>query len=258
MINSQGAMKSLLGENELHPAHVIHEHGTSSIVLICEHASNVIPQSLNNLGLAAEDLNRHIAYDIGAEGVSRLLSRLLDAPLVLNRYSRLAYDCNRSPEHPGAMPEISEIFEIPGNRNLSAEDKLARITKLYRPFHEETAKLFDRRAAHGKSTMVVTIHSFTRIYQGKTRDVEIGLLFDRDARMANALVNSFPGFDTRLNEPYSAKDGVMHTANLHADSRGLPNIMIEIRNDLIETERGQQEWAQRLSVPLNQLAAKGV
>ncbi len=251
-------MKSLLGENELHPAHVIHEHGTSPIVLICEHASNIIPERLGTLGLKHEDLQRHIAYDIGAGGVSRLLSKLLDAPLVLQRYSRLAYDCNRSPEHPGAMPELSEIFEIPGNRNLSADAKLARIAALYRPFHEETAKLLDRRAAHNKHTMVVTIHSFTKTYQGKTRDVEIGLLFDRDARMANALVKSFPGFDTRLNEPYSARDGVMHTANLHAASRGLPNIMIEVRNDLIATERGQQEWAQRLSVPLNQLAAKGV
>ncbi len=250
-------MKSLLGENELHPAHIINEHGTSPMVLICEHASNVVPESLNNLGLSPDDLQRHIAYDIGAEGVSRLLSKLLDAPLVLHRYSRLAYDCNRSPEHPGAMPEVSEVFEIPGNRNLSPEDKLARITALYRPFHEKIAKLLDRRAVHGRSTLFVTIHSFTKNYQGKIRDVEVGLLFDRDARMANALVKSFPGFDTRLNEPYSAKDGVMHTAHLHAASRGLPNIMIEVRNDLIETERGQQEWAQRLSVPLNQLAAKG-
>ncbi len=250
-------MTDLLEPREEHPALILNELGSSPIVLVCEHASNRLPESLGLLGLKPEDLNRHIAFDIGAEPVSRMLSRLLDAPLVLQRYSRLAYDCNRSPEHPGAMPDVSEIYEIPGNRNLDAGAKLARINALYRPFHAKLAGLLDRRAVHGKKTLFVTIHSFTRIYMGKERTVELGLLFDRDARMANELAKSFPGIDTRLNEPYSAKDGVMHTANLHAATRGLPHIMIEVRNDLITTERGQQEWAQRLSVPLSKLATKG-
>jgi predicted N-formylglutamate amidohydrolase len=251
-------MTDLLEPGEEHPALVLNEKGQSPIFLVCEHASNRLPRKLGNLGLSPEDLSRHIAYDIGAEAVSRMLSKLLDAPLVLQRYSRLAYDCNRSPEHPGAMPEISEIFEIPGNKNLSPGAKLARINALYRPFHAELATLLDNRAIHNRPTLFVTVHSFTKIYMGKERAVELGLLFDRDARIANELAKAFPGFDTRLNEPYSAKDGVMHTANLHAATRALPNIMIEVRNDLITTERGQQEWAQRLSVPLSKLATKGV
>jgi predicted N-formylglutamate amidohydrolase len=250
-------MIDLLEPGEEHPALVLNEKGHSPVVLVCEHASNRLPRKLGSLGLNPEDLDRHIAYDIGAEAVSRTLSKLLDAPLVLQRYSRLAYDCNRSPEHPGAMPEVSEIFEIPGNKNLSPEAKLARINALYRPFHTELSGLLDRRAVNNKKSLFVTIHSFTEIYLGKQRAVELGLLFDRDARIANELAKAFPGFDTRLNEPYSAKDGVMHTANLHAASRGLANIMIEVRNDLITTERGQQEWAQRLSVPLSKLATKG-
>jgi predicted N-formylglutamate amidohydrolase len=250
-------MTDLLEPGEDHPTLILNEAGKSPILLVCEHASNRIPKRLGSLGLKQEDLQRHIAYDIGAEGVSRLLSKILDAPVVLQRYSRLAYDCNRSPENPASMPELSEIFEIPGNKNLSPDQRLARINALYRPFHDDLARLIDRRTAHGQRTIFVTIHSFTKVYMGRTRDVELGLLFDNDARLANTLSKSFPGIVTRLNEPYSAKDGVMHTANLHAAARGLLNVMIEVRNDLIETERGQQEWAQRLSVPLNQVATKG-
>jgi predicted N-formylglutamate amidohydrolase len=256
MMSERGIMSSLLAPDEKHPAELINEAGTSPVFLVCEHASNRLPKNLGTLGLQPADLQRHIAYDIGAEGVSRLLAKLLNAPLVLQRYSRLAYDCNRSPEHPGAMPEVSEVFEIPGNKGLSPDQRLARITSIYRPFHESLAAALDRRAAHAKPTLFVTIHSFTKIYLGKTRDVELGLLFDRDSSLANMLAKSFPGIVTRLNEPYSAKEGVRHKENLHAATRGLPNIMIEIRNDLIATERGQQEWAQRLSVALNHLAKK--
>jgi predicted N-formylglutamate amidohydrolase len=250
-------MTDLLEPGEENPTLILNETGQSPVFLVCEHASNKLPRKLGKLGLSPDDLKRHIAYDIGAEGVSRLLSKLLDAPLILQRYSRLAYDCNRSPEHLAAMPERSEIFDIPGNKELSPEARLQRINAIYRPFHAEVSRVLDTRAVHGRRTLFVTIHSFTRVFMGATRDVELGLLFDHDARMAVALSKSFPGIITRLNEPYSAKDGVMHTANLHAATRLLPHVMIEVRNDLITTERGQQEWAQRLSVPLNQVAQKG-
>jgi predicted N-formylglutamate amidohydrolase len=235
---------------------VVNEGGLSPIVLICEHASKRLPIKLENLGLSEAELQRHIAYDIGAEGTARILSKLLDAPLILQRYSRLAYDCNRPPEAEGAMPEMSEVTLIPGNKNLSAAAKRARIREIYRPFHNTIADVLDDRAAHNRRAIPVSIHSFTKSYKGKTRSVELGLLFDRDAWLANLLVRSFPGINTQLNEPYGPKDGVMHLMNLHAAPRGLQHLMIEIRNDLIETERGQQEWAQRLSVPLIQAVAK--
>ena len=249
-------MTELLSAGEEQAGTIINENGTSPIVLVCEHASNVLPKNLGNLGLSDADLNRHIAYDIGAEGTARILAKLLDAPLILQRYSRLAYDCNRPPEAEGAMPEVSEVTPIPGNKNLRPEEKLQRIAEIYRPFQNTIASFLDSRAAHGKRAIPVSIHSFTKLYKGKTRDVELGLLFDRDARLANLLVKSFPGFNTQLNEPYGPKDGVMHLMNLHAAPRGLQHLMIEIRNDLIETERGQQQWAQRLSIPLQQAAAK--
>jgi predicted N-formylglutamate amidohydrolase len=188
--------------------------------------------------------------------VARLLSRLLDAPLVLQRYSRLVYDCNRPPESPSAMPEESETTRIPGNEKLSAEDKLSRIEAIYRPFHAAVAAVLDARAAHGRIASVVSIHSFTPVFKGKPRNFELGILHDRDTRLANMLVKGFPKADVRRNEPYGPKDGVLHTLNLHAGVRGLRHAMIEIRNDLIMQERGQDEWAQRLSLPLIQAAAK--
>jgi predicted N-formylglutamate amidohydrolase len=249
-------MPELLSQGEEAAGLVINQNGASPFVLICEHAANRIPKNLGTLGLTEADLQRHIAWDIGAAGTARLLAKLLDAPLIMQNYSRLVYDCNRPPEAEGAMPEVSEVTPIPGNKNLAPESKLARITEIYRPFHGTVEKFLDVRAAHGKRTIPVSIHSFTKTYKGKERAVELGLLFDRDAWLANQLVKSFPGINTQLNEPYGPKDGVMHLMNVHAAPRGLKHLMIEIRNDLIETERRQQEWAQRLSVPLIQAATK--
>ena len=252
--NSREIMQQLLGSDEQHPADISNEQGTSPYVLICEHASNHLPKALANLGLKPEDLERHIAWDIGAAQTAMFLSKLLDAPLIMQRYSRLAYDCNRPPEAASAMPEMSEIFAIPGNHKLSPESKMARITGLYRPFMAAISNVLDQRAATGKRAIPVSIHSFTPVYHGKSRSTELGLLFERDSWLANQLVKSFSGVNTQLNEPYGPKDGVMHLMNFHASPRGLKHLMIEIRNDLIEHARGQQEYAQRLSVPLIQIA----
>jgi predicted N-formylglutamate amidohydrolase len=223
-------------------------------LLVCEHAGNRIPKVLGTLGLTAEQLRMHIAWDIGAEGVARLLAKLLDAPLAMQRYSRLVYDCNRPPDSPGAMPEVSEATSIPGNTALSPAQKLQRIRDIYWPFHRGVSDFLDERAAQGLRMAIVTIHSFTRIYKGRERIVELGLLHDRDPEMALQLLKAFPNVRAALNEPYGPKDGVMHTTALHAEARGLRSVMVEIRNDLIVSERGQEEWAQRLSVPLAQIA----
>lgn len=248
-------MPALLEEDEESPFLAVNAEGRSPFVLICEHASRQMPRRLGKLGLPDAELERHIAWDIGAEPVARLLSRLMDAPLALQRYSRLAYDCNRPPESPGAMAELSELTAIPGNQGLTAADRLARIEGLYRPFHDGVSRLLDARAAAGVKTLVVSIHSFTPVYKGNRRSVELGILHDRDTALASKLIKSFPNIDARLNEPYGPKDGVMHTLNMHGFARGLPHAMIEIRNDLVADGRGQDEWAQRLSVPLIQAAA---
>lgn len=249
-------MGALLHDDEESPFLCVNAEGRSPYVLICEHASRLLPRRLGTLGLSEAERESHIAWDLGAEKVARLLSRLMDAPLLLQRYSRLAYDCNRPPESPDAIPEVSELTQVPGNRRLSAEDKLARTREIYRPFHDGVSLLLDRRAAGGLRSLVVSIHSFTPVYKGKPRSVELGILHDRDTALSAKLIKSFPNIDARLNEPYGPKDGVMHTLNMHGFARGLQHAMIEIRNDLVSAERGQDEWAQRLSVPLIQAATK--
>lgn len=248
-------MATCLLEDEEAPALLVNGGGRTSYVLVCEHASRRLPKSLGTLGLPESELQRHIAWDIGAEKVARLLSRLIDAPLVLQRYSRLAYDCNRPPDSADAMPEISETTHIPGNRHLSSDEKLTRTREIYRPFHATIADLLDRRAAEGTRSMVVSIHSFTPVYMGKPRAVELGILYDRDSGLADKLITRFPTVDARLNEPYGPDDGVLHTLNLHASPRGLRHAMIEIRNDFLLDERGQVEWAERLSAALVHAAA---
>ena len=247
-------MSGLL-EDEEPPALVVNGEGRSPFVLICEHASNRLPRRLGTLGLAASELERHIAWDLGAEPVARRLSRLTDAPLVLQRYSRLAYDCNRPPDSADAMPEISETTVIPGNRGLSPADRLARIGDIYRPFHAAVAELLDRRAAAGVRSQVVSIHSFTPVFKGERRSVELGILFDRDRTLPERLMPCFATVDARYNEPYGPRDGVLHTLNLHVAPRGLAHAMIEIRNDFLTDERGQAGWAERLAASFAHSAA---
>jgi len=247
-------MGALLQDDEDSPFMAVNAQGQSPYVLICEHASRLMPKRLGTLGLTEAELASHIAWDIGAEKVARLLSRLMDAPLLLQRYSRLAYDCNRPPDAAAAIPELSELTAIPGNRKPSADDRLIRTREIYRPFHDGVSLLLDRRAAAGQRSLIVSIHSFTPVYKGKPRSVELGILHDRDTTLSARLIKSFPNIDARLNEPYGPKDGVLHTLNLHGFARGLQHAMIEIRNDLVAGERGQDEWAQRLSVPLIQAA----
>jgi predicted N-formylglutamate amidohydrolase len=248
-------MSGLLRPDEGGPVIVVNESGPSPVVLICEHAGKVIPKSLGSLGLGEEDLNRHIAWDIGAEAVSRHLAKALDAPLLLQRYSRLVCDCNRPPESPDAMPVVSETTRIGGNENLTPDARLARIRSLYRPFHDAVSQLLDRRAARGIASLIVTIHSFTPAYMGIRRQLDLGILHDRDTRLADlvlGLCGRMKDIVVRRNEPYGPQDGVCHTLNLHGGPRGLHHVMLEIRNDLISHEAGHTQWATRLAHVLGQ------
>jgi predicted N-formylglutamate amidohydrolase len=249
-------MDGLLRPEEGEPVIALNEGGRSPVLLICEHAGKVIPKSLGTLGLSPEDLSRHIAWDIGAEAVSRQLANALDAPLLLQRYSRLVYDCNRPPESPDAMPVVSETTRIPGNEKLTPENRLARIREIYRPFHDRVARLLDERTSRGIASLFVTIHSFTPVYKGVKRLLDLGVLYDRDTRLADKLIASIgrtKDVTVRRNEPYGPQDGVCHTLNLHAEPRGLPYAMLEIRNDLIAQAAGQKTWAKRFAEVLGAL-----
>jgi predicted N-formylglutamate amidohydrolase len=243
-------MSVVLLDGEDRPVITVNAKSDSPFVLVCEHAGRRIPQSLGTLGLLERDLTRHIAWDIGAEGVARNLAELLGAPLVLQRYSRLVYDCNRPPDASDAIPAVSETTHIPANQKLTPEERLARIREIYRPFDDALTAVLDQRAAQGSTSVLVTIHSFTPIYKGVRRQLDLGILHDRDRRFADAMLaqlGSMKDITVRRNEPYGPEHGVCHTLNLHADIRGLRHAMIEIRNDLIGEEAGQAAWAQRLA-----------
>ena len=242
--------RQLLAVSEGGPDEIVRRDGKSPILLICEHASNRIPASLRGLGLKQETLFSHAAWDPGALATSMILSDLLDATLVFQRFSRLVYDCNRPPESPTAMPERSEVHEIPGNRDLDQAAKQARVESIYLPFHRAVDTQIALRKAAGRDTVVVTMHSFTPIFHGKPRAVELGLLHDTDSRLADRMLEvaaGVPQYRTERNEPYGPQDGVTHTLQLHGIKNGLENVMIEMRNDVISDDDGQIRMARYLA-----------
>ncbi|SDL35216.1 Predicted N-formylglutamate amidohydrolase [Aliiruegeria lutimaris] len=244
MTNYQPA--SLLTDADGPAAHVLNAEGRGTVVLACEHASNFIPTALGSLGLDEDALVSHAAWDIGALDVARHMMTALDAPLVASRVSRLVYDCNRPPEAPDAITEKSERFDIPGNRALTAEARDVRVREVYRPFQQAMANTL---AARTGPVLLVTIHSFTPVYMGKTRQVELGLLHDADDRVANLMLqiaSDHTSMRVEMNQPYSAADGVTHTLREHAVPAGIPNVMIEIRSDFIDTPEGVERVAGEL------------
>lgn len=241
---------SLLGPDEDGPVEVSRPGGESDIILVCEHASLRLPAALGDLGLSETARQSHVAWDIGALAVARMLSETLDAALVAQTWSRLAYDCNRPPESPDAVPERSEIFDVPGNRGLDDAARRQRAEALYLPFHAEIESLLDVRQTQGRKPVLVTIHSFTPVYFGVERDGDLGILHDTDPRLAEAMLDAARAAgleNVRRNYPYSAADGVTHTLRRHGVPRGIPNVMLEIRNDLVTDATGQAEWARRIA-----------
>ncbi|MDP2620533.1 MAG: N-formylglutamate amidohydrolase [Hyphomicrobiales bacterium] len=229
---------------------VINPSAKGDFVLVCEHASNFIPAELHDLGLTGDAVKSHIAWDPGALRVAREMSSILGAPLVAQRVSRLVYDCNRPPEAQSAVPAESEIYRIPGNVELSAAARRARIEQYYAPFRDALAACLDRRMATGRAPVIVTVHSFTPVFKGVRRDLDIGVLHDADSRFADVLltiIEAETGLVIRRNEPYGPQDGVTHTLIAHALPRGLLNVMLEIRHDLIADAASQRAMAELLS-----------
>lgn len=225
-------------------------------VIVCEHAANHFDPAYGDLGLNNDQKQAHIAWDPGALGLARGLAERLDAPLVHATQSRLVYDLNRPPDSPGAMPEISEIHTIPGNRGLTPGERLRRTGGIYLPFHAGLRMMLAARLALGQRPVLITVHSFTPVYHGQRREVEFGIIHDVDDRLARAIAARETGMVTRLNEPYSAADGVTHTLALHATPYGLRHAMLELRNDLIADDAAQAAMAARLAPVLRAAIAE--
>ncbi len=244
----------LLNPDERPAAHVLNAHGTAPAVLVCEHASRFIPAALGDLGLDPKAAVSHVAWDIGALDLAKNLMTLLDAPLVAARVSRLVYDCNRPPEAPGAMPSQSEQFTIPGNAALSRDQRDARTRNVYDPFRALLGQVLDQKNMATDGPVMITIHSFTPVFNGQARAVELGVLHDADDRAAQALLAGIRQQTTlhaEMNQPYSATDGVTHTLRDQAGRRGLANVMIEVRNDLIDTPAKAAQIAAQLGPVLH-------
>ncbi len=248
----------LLGSQEPDPVNTLNLDGKSPIFLVCEHAGNRIPGKLGDLGLKAADRERHIAWDIGADGLSKRLSSLLDAPLITQTYSRLVCDCNRSTQAESFIPSLSEETPIPGNEGVSAEEILARTDEIYWPLHRRIEQEIDRRLASGKPVVFISVHSFTPVFLGEERPMHLGLLYARDPRLAT-LVGSVLREQDDLkvvdNEPYALDYDRDYTVPVHGERRGIPSLEFEVRQDLIAKPDGQNIWAERLADALERSVA---
>src|SRR5579863_9867860 len=238
----------MLQEDEPKPVRVLRETGASDLLFTADHAGRAIPRSLGRLGLPDSELERHIGWDIGIAGVTERLSAALDATAVLQTYSRLVIDCNRDPSVPGSIPEISETTVVPGNRGLSAEQRAARRLAIFEPYHARIRSLLDARQAAGRRTVFVAMHSFTPVFKGEARAMQVGVLYNRDARLAGILLDLLRAEGDLVvgdNAPYAVSDVTDYGVPTHAEKRGLPHVEIEIRQDLIADAAGQAAWAER-------------
>jgi len=221
------------------------------MVVACEHASNRIPEDLAGLGLDRTACTSHAAYDIGAAHVARTLAEELDAPLVEGAISRVVYDCNRPLSAPDAIPVTSEVFDIPGNRDLDDAARRARFERVHVPFHTALAETCrTQEDVCRRRIALITVHSFTPVYMGQQRDLDIGFLHDATPGFARATLAAERArgiWRAKLNAPYSAKDGVTHTLAMHGEAHGRPSLMVEIRNDLIADEDSGTRMAYHLA-----------
>lgn len=227
-------------------ARVIRPDAGAPVVLVCEHATHEIPPEYDGLGLAEPARTSHAAWDPGAMAVAERLARRLDAVLVAGVVSRLVVDLNRAADAPDAMPAQSEVIAVPGNADLGEGDRAARIARHHDPFHATLARcLADRPDA-----AMVTVHSFTPVYHGHRRDVEIGVLHHRDARLADAMLTTAANHTdavVRRNAPYGPQHNVMYTLERHGSPDQRLHAMLEIRNDLIASADSQRHMADMLA-----------
>jgi predicted N-formylglutamate amidohydrolase len=240
----------LLSANDPPPVRVLRPDGRSDFVLTADHAGRAIPKRLATLGLSESELARHIAWDIGVAGVTERLSDALDAAAVLQTYSRLVIDCNRQPGLETSIPTVSELTLIPGNENLSADEREARRREIFLPYHNRIEALLRNRQTNARRTVLIAMHSFTPVFKGVTREVEVGILYNRDARLPHIMLDLLRregDLNVGDNEPYAVGDLSDYTVPVHGERRGLPHVEIEIRQDLISDAAGQAAWAARLA-----------
>ncbi|MBC8339136.1 MAG: N-formylglutamate amidohydrolase [Rhodospirillales bacterium] len=216
--------------------------------MVCDHAGRAVPSAMDKLGLDAAHFERHIAYDIGAAHITRLLAARLDAQAVLAGYSRLVIDVNRPPGHPQSIPEISDETVIPGNQGLSEEAQAGRVSTFFEPYHDAIHEALAHLWRRGTPPALFSIHSFCPEFGDDHRPWDVGVLWNRDPRIAKPLIKKLAahGLHVGDNEPYSGRD-LAYTLNLHGSSAGLANCVIEINQDQVRDRNGIKRWADILA-----------
>jgi len=247
----------LLSAADPPPFTVHHPHGKSAFMFLADHAGQTIPAALNDLGLPAVEINRHIGWDIGIAAVTLELAQRLDAVAILQSYSRLVVDCNRPLDSPTLIPEISDGTCIPGNRGLNSAQRQQRIAAIHAPYHARISAELDARQHAGLPTLLIMMHSFTPVMNNETRPWHAGVLYHRDARLAKALQAALQaeGLCVGDNQPYAVSDATDYAVPVHGEQRALPHVALEIRQDLITQPDDQQAWVGRLETSLRRLQA---
>ncbi|MCW0197755.1 N-formylglutamate amidohydrolase [Sphingopyxis sp.] len=240
------------------PVEWINPSGRSPIILLCEHASNHIPACYDGLGLGQADLDRHIAWDIGAAAVTRRLAALLDATAILGTYSRLLIDLNRPPDGDGSIVALSEDTPIPANGDLDGAERALRQARIFMPYQDAIGGLVDARIAAGSPVVLIAIHSFNPTFLNQVRPWHAGILFGRAAALGERLVARLaadPALHIGVNQPYSVSRQEDYAILVHGDDRDIPAVLIEIRNDGLADSAQIDAWARRVAAILAPEAA---
>jgi len=237
---------------------IVNADAQTPLLIICDHASNRVPQALNDLGLDTESLARHIGWDIGAAAVTRRLALALDSTAILAGASRLVIDPNRDPADPTSIPEISDNVRIPGNCDLSADQRAKRCADYFLPYHAAIEREIARLRAYCTAPAIFSVHSFTPEMSGEERPWHIGVLWNKDPRMAEPMIEILRAHADGLivgdNQPYSGQL-VAYSLNRHGGGNGLPHCAVEIRQDLVADEGAAEHWAAILETALRAILA---
>lgn len=239
----------LLAQGEPPSARVENAGGRGKCVIVCDHASNAVPKALGTLGLRKSDLKKHIAWDPGTEDIGRHVAQRLDAPLVLASWSRLVVDLNRGHDSRECMREESDHVRIPGNEALTEAQRKQRLDEIFWPYHRAVDAQLQKFLDRGVAPALLSIHSFTPEMDGFRRPWHIGVLWNKEEGIALDLVarlrKNNPDLRIGENEPYSLKAAnvTRNTISTHAESRGLPYVIVEFRQDLVDTRRKAHKWA---------------
>lgn len=249
---------TFLEPDDPEPFELYNIEGKRKALIICDHASPAIPKKLSDLGIEPQKRYDHIAWDIGAADVTRELAKYLDAKAVLSGFSRLVIDCNREPGSPTSILEVSDGVDVPGNKGISEAQAESRFRHCFLPYHEVVEKSILSFRNQNITPAIISIHSFTPVFDSYSRPWDIGILWDLDDRMARPALQLFEGMEgvkVGDNEPYSGRDESGSCIKVHALSAGLPHILIEVRQDLIDAREKAKIWAKKLGIVLEKILA---